>query len=104
MEGMVANLFDFAVRVRIETHASLTLVNATGHDVIEMRNHAATEDELAIGVAPVHAPRVACAFREDFELLRLWVVAPDAGIELDRFWRASSVSWGSICFLRCSPG
>ena len=80
VERVVRYLFQIAIDVRVVALPGLPNVVAALHDVVQVRNHAAAEDELAVGVAPVHAPRVARPLREHLELLRLRVVAPDGRV------------------------
>src|SRR5262249_51276656 len=82
VEGVIANLVDVAVCVRVERLAGLALVRAAGTDVEQVRNNATTQDELAIGVAVVHAPRIARPVCKNLEVLGLGDVAPDASIQL----------------------
>src|SRR5262245_30307040 len=90
VEGVVADFLDLAVRVRVEGRPRLPLVVSAANDVIQVRDDAAAEDELAVGVPPVHAPGVRGALGEDLELFVAGVVPPDAGVDFDR--RAGGVS------------
>src|SRR5262245_23004838 len=83
VKSVIANLLDLAVGVGIEAGPCLALVNAARDHVKQVWNHATAENELPIGVAPIHAPWVAGAFGKDFELPGGGLVAPDAGVELD---------------------
>src|SRR5262249_39008364 len=77
---VVANLLDLAVRIRIGWKPSLPYVVAARHHMEQVRDDATAENELSVGVSPVHAPRVARPFSEDLELLGLGVVPPDRGV------------------------
>ena len=58
------------VGVGVVARPRLPLVDAAGHHVEQVRDHTARQDELAVGVPPVHAPRVRRALGENLELLR----------------------------------
>ena len=79
---MVGDGLNVAVDVRVEVPAALTLVDAAGNDVPEMRDHAGAHDQLTLGVV-VDAPRVAEAVRHDLEAILGRMVAPDAAVDVD---------------------
>ena len=71
--------------------ASLALVSATLHDLVEMLDDARRHERVAV-VVEVEPPRIARAFGEYLECVRGRMESPDARIELDAFgiWRAGS--------------
>src|SRR5262249_49482760 len=77
---MVADFADLAVVVGVEVLPRLTDVAAPGDHVEQVRDDARRQEAGAVLIVII-APRIACAFREDLELLRLGVIAPDAGVD-----------------------
>src|SRR6185295_12333778 len=67
---------------RVEVLSSLSLVNAAGDHVKEMRNHARGDEQLPFRVV-INAPGVAETMGDDFEHILGRVIAPDAPIDLN---------------------
>ena len=80
VESVIRDFLDVAVAVRVVRGARLALVNPARHHVVQVRDDAARQNDLPVGVAPIHAPRVARALAENLELLRLRVQAPHGGV------------------------
>src|SRR5262249_7415337 len=56
-------------------------VRAARNDMKEVRDDACRQERLAMGVE-VEAPRIARALSEDFEFVRVYMVAPHSGVHL----------------------
>src|SRR3954452_9852234 len=76
---MVGNRLNVGVRIRIEMLAGLALVSGALNDVKQVRNDAGRAKRLAMFIE-VDAPRIACPFGENFEIMPRWVESPDAGV------------------------
>ena len=74
----------------VESHGvmlpSLPLIARALDDMPEMWNDAGFDDALPV-LVKVDSPRVARAFREDFEFVSNRVVAPDRGVDALSFFR-----------------
>ena len=79
--AMIGDGLDIIEDVRIDVAAALTVIDAAGDDMPEMRDHAGGDEDLAV-VIKVHSPRIAEAVRDDFKAVLRWMVTPNTTINV----------------------
>src|SRR5687768_3612424 len=79
---MVGDGLDVAVDVRIEMLSALTVVDASGDHVEEMRDDAGADQELPLGIM-IDPPRIAESVGDDLESFPGRVIPPDAAVDID---------------------
>ena len=77
---VVGDGLDVVIGVGIEVLTGLPLIPPAGDDVIQMRDDAGGDEELAMLIV-IEPPRVAGALGEDFKRVPHRVIAPHAGID-----------------------
>jgi hypothetical protein len=77
---VVGDGLDVLVGVRVEVLPGLPLIPPARHDVVEMRDDAGGDEELAMLVV-IEPPGIAGAMREDLKLMPHGMVTPHAGID-----------------------
>ena len=96
--GVVGDRADVGVDVRAQVTAALAVIDATGNDMPEVRNHACRDKELALGVV-IDAPGVAEPVRHDLEAVLHRVVAPHAAIDLHGRFGIVVLLWEGLSVL-----
>src|SRR5688572_24310721 len=79
--AMIGDGLDIGIDVGIDVPPTLPVVNPTGYDVPQMRDHARRDEHLAV-IVEVETPRIAEAMRHDFEPVLRRMIAPDAAVDV----------------------
>ncbi len=78
---MIGDGLDVIEDVRIDVAAALTVIDAAGDDMPEMRDHAGGDEDLAV-VIEVDSPRIAKAVRDDFKAILRGMITPNPTINV----------------------
>jgi len=97
---VIRDRFQVVERVGVEVAARLPLVAASLDDVKCVGDDAGGYESLAV-IVKINSPWVACAVREDFELVADGVISPDPGIYRDPL--VNRGSWSSDAAVREYP-
>ena len=79
--AVIGNRPNIAVNIRAEMTSSLAMVNTTGNNVPQMRNHAGCNKQLTVSVV-INTPRIAESMGDHLKAIFCRVIPPYTAVDI----------------------